>query len=141
MIRAGSIGNEMFLPSRVGHHCGVQQEHDDNIRVADRWVFLAELFVQCGLQANNEEEIAWCSGGTATPRRLALWARRPRFSTSIDWDTPGSLLSNPVSSSPSRWTTNWKKFLVEYATVAYLVVHSPSRLVRARHCSPRPGSG
>ena len=87
--------------------------------------FLADCR-QCGLQANNEEEIAWCSGGTATPRRLALWARRPRFSTSIDWDTPGSLLSDPDSSSPSRWTTNWKKLLVEYATVAYLVVHSPS---------------
>ena len=87
--------------------------------------FLADCR-QCGLQANNEEEIAWCSGGTATPRRLALWARRPRFSTSIDWDTPGSLLSDPDSSFPSRWTTNWKKLLVEYATVAYLVVHSPS---------------
>ena len=82
--------------------------------------FLADCR-QCGLQANNEE---WCSGGTATPRRLALWARRPRFSKSIVWDTPGSLLSEPDSSS--RWTTNWKKLLVEYATVAYLVVHSPS---------------
>ena len=77
------------LPSRVGHRCGVQREHDDNVRFADRWIFLAELFVvliglrasrralifPCRLltlQANIEEEIAWCSGGTATPRRLAL---------------------------------------------------------------------
>ena len=30
------------LDRRVGHHCRNQREHDDNVRVADRWVFLAE---------------------------------------------------------------------------------------------------
>ena len=62
MIEGCSIGNEMFLSSRVDHRCGVQREHDDNVRVSDRWVFLAELFVVLiGLIASRRARIFPCS--------------------------------------------------------------------------------
>ena len=84
----------MFSPSRVGHRCGVQREHDDNVRVADRWVFLAELFVVLiGLSASRRARIFPCRlltmrspGKHLGGDRVVQW----RYGNSPSTCTPGS---------------------------------------------------